>query len=111
MLISSAATGGEIVSAGSDPRFYDDIGCVAADSATPGSAGDGTRTYVRVSGRDEWIEAGRAHYAQPAEAQTPMGSGVMAFATADEARAADRAGRALTWHNVVNGDSPQGARR
>lgn len=102
MLISSTATGGQIVSANEDPRFYDDIGCLAADVAAD-SAGHraATRIYVRLSGRDEWIEAETAHYAQLNEAQTPMGSGVLAFRTADEAQGADRAGRALTWTDVI----------
>lgn len=96
MLISTDSGGGEIVSATEDTRFYDDIGCLAADwEAHHGDA----RAYVRVA--DGWRNVEAASFAQPAAARTAMGSGVVAFAAADEARAVDRAGRALTIGEIV----------
>ena len=75
MLISTDSGGGEIVSATEDTRFYDDIGCLAADwEAHHGDA----RAYVRVAGG--WRDAQAASFAQPADARTAMGSGVVAFA-------------------------------
>ena len=97
MLISSDSGGGEIVSATEATRFYDDIGCLAGDSrARQGSA----RAFVRVAG-GQWTDARAASYAEPADARTAMGSGIAAFATAAAARAADRAGRALTFDEIV----------
>jgi nitrous oxide reductase accessory protein NosL len=98
MLISSENGGGEILSAGEDTRFYDDIGCLAADW---GAHRDGARAFVRL-GSGAWADAQHASYAQPRSARTPMGSGLAALATAAEARAADRAGRALTWNDVMH---------
>jgi len=97
MLISSDRDGGEIVSATEDTRFYDDVGCLAADwEARRGDA----RAYVRVAGG--WRDAEAASFAQPAEARTAMGSGIVAFAAAGDARSADRAGRALTFDQVAH---------
>ena len=97
MLISTDSGGGEIVSATEDTRFYDDIGCLAADWAA--HHGD-ARAFVRVAG-GRWSDAQAASFAQPADARTAMGSGIVAFAAAADARAADRAGRALTFDEVV----------
>lgn len=97
MLISTDRGAAEIVSTGEETRFYDDIGCLAADwEAHQGNA----RSFVRVAdGR--WVDTSDASFAQPAGERTAMGSGVVAFAAAGEARAADRAGRALVFGDVV----------
>jgi nitrous oxide reductase accessory protein NosL len=96
MLISSEANGGEIVSSREETRFYDDIGCLASDWTTHR---DNARAFVRVAGR--WMEASAASYAQPKDSETPMGSGIAAFNTREEARASDRSGRSLTFDEVV----------
>jgi hypothetical protein len=93
MLISSESGAGEIVSARDDTRFYDDIACLAADY----HAGD--IAYVRTG--NAWSEATAASFARPQNARTAMASGYVAFATAAEARAADRDGRALGWGDIV----------
>lgn len=96
MLISTDSGGGEIVSAHEETRFYDDIGCLAADWRA--RSGDG-RAFVRIAG--EWSDATDASFARPAAVATAMGSGIVAFALVAEARAADREGRALTFDEVV----------
>jgi hypothetical protein len=97
MLISNDTGGGEIVSAAEETRFYDDIGCLAGDWITHH---DNAFAYVRLAG-GRWSEAQAASYAQPNGVQTAMASGVAAFATIAEARAADRDGRALTFDDVI----------
>jgi hypothetical protein len=97
MLISTESGGGEIVSATEETRFYDDIGCLAADwVAHHGEA----RAFVRVAG-GTWSDAQAASFAQPAGARTAMDSGIAAFPTAADARVADRTGRALTFGDVL----------
>lgn len=97
MLISTQRGAGQIVSATEDTRFYDDVGCLAADwAARHGEA----RAFVRLAD-GTWSEAQAASFAQPADARTSMGSGVVAFALIADARAADRAGRALTFDDIV----------
>src|SRR6478672_11452796 len=66
MLISTEAGTAQIVSADADTRFYDDVGCLAADWAGHGS---GDRAFVRVAGGD-WIDAAAAVYARPGAART-----------------------------------------
>ena len=104
MLISTDTGGGEIVSAAEDTRFYDDIGCLAAD--WPAHRAD-ARAFVRIAG-GRWSDAQGTSFAQRADARTPMGSGIAAFAAAADARNADRGGRALTFDAVVQ---LSGARR
>jgi hypothetical protein len=103
MLISSETGGGEIVSS-EDTKFYDDVACLAADwlalSAVEGQKrSPQARAFVRV-GR-QWLEAHDASYAQPDGMRTTMGSGVVAFVTMAEASSADRAGRALSFDEVI----------
>jgi hypothetical protein len=97
MLISSDRGAGQIVSTTEDARFYDDVACLAADWAAHHSE---ARAFVRVGG-SEWAAAQTASFAQPGDARTAMGSGVVAFASAADARAADRGGRAQTFDDVV----------
>jgi copper chaperone NosL len=97
MLISTAAGGGEIVARGEDTRFYDDIGCLAAEWP---AKRDRAHAYVRVAG-GRWSEAQAAFYAQSDSVQTAMASGFAAFETNADARVADRAGRALSFDDVI----------
>lgn len=97
MLISTDSGGGQIVSADDDTRFYDDIGCLAADWQA--RSGNG-RAFVRIAG-GRWSDARDASFARPAAVATAMGSGIVAFALVAEARAADREGRALTFDDIV----------
>ena len=104
MLISSEDGTGEILAAGEETRFYDDIGCLAADW---GAHHRSAAVFVHLRG-GAWSDATAAFYARPASARTAMGSGLVAYATADEARAADRSGQSLGWADVVKlaGDLP-----
>ena len=96
MLISSDAGSGQIVSSRDETRFYDDLGCLAADWP---AHRDAATAFVRVAGG--WREARDASFARPAGLSTAMGSGVAAFATIAAARDADRDQRALTFDDVV----------
>lgn len=96
MLISTDTGAGEIVSPRDETRFYDDIGCLAADWQSHDAR---DVAYVRVG--DEWSAVEVAAFAQPAATRTAMGSGWAAYAHVDEARAVDRNRRAHTWDEVV----------
>jgi len=97
MLVSSESGAAQIVSGSEDTRFYDDVGCLAADWDRRGADATG---FVRLSGGG-WSDARAASYARPIDARTAMGSGFVAYPSAEEARAADRDGRALTWDDLV----------
>ena len=98
MLISTDRGAGQVVSTEEDTRFYDDVGCLAADwveqrnQATP---------YVRVY-NSEWKDARKAVYANHTESRTAMGSGLVAFDTEEEARLVSPGSRILTWDDVVS---------
>lgn len=96
MLVSNDVDGGEIVAAGEETRFFDDIGCLAAGWK---ARHENATAFVRVDGT--WSDAGAAWFAESQSVRTPMASGLRAYATADAARANDRAGRALTWDDVL----------
>lgn len=98
MVISTDAGGGQIVSPSAETRFYDDLGCLAADWTR--HRGGGVRAFVRLV-NGTWSDAADASYARPDGARTPMGSGFAAYATIAEARQADPDGRALTFDEVV----------
>jgi len=104
MLVSSESGAAEIVSARDETRFYDDVGCLATDWAKrlEQRAAEATiaTPFVRL-GTGGWTDARTAWFARPASARTAMGSGLVAYATADEAKAADRDGRALAWSEVT----------
>ena len=97
MLISSEAGSAEMLPASADTRFYDDVGCLAADWSQRGGK---EATFVHLSA-GRWIDARQASYARPSGARTAMGSGFVAFSTIDEARAADADGRVFTFDDVV----------
>ena len=97
MLISTESGGGQILSAVEEPRFYDDLGCLAADWHDHGA---GAHAYVRLADGG-WVDAATAVYARPADARTAMGSGLAAYASADEARTADSGGRLMIFADVV----------
>ena len=96
MLISTDRGAAEVVPADGDTRFYDDVGCLAADwRAHAASARAFVRTY---SG--PWVDAASAVYAKPPGARTAMGSGFVAFATAADAQASS-AGGVMTFDQVL----------
>jgi copper chaperone NosL len=96
MVVSREADSAEWVARGEDPRFYDDIGCLATDDLP---SRDRSARFVHVGSR--WEEAETVFFARPAGASTPMGYGVIAFASRQEAAARDRANRARTWAELV----------
>ena len=97
MLISSDAHAAQSQAHGRATRFFDDIGCLAADPDA--SANDANRYVKLVSGA--WSTVDSAWFARSATASTPMDYGILAFASADEARAADRDGKAHEWPSIV----------
>jgi len=97
MLISSERGTGEIVSPTDDTRFYDDVACLAADWV---QHPDRTLAFVRLA-TGPWSAARTAWYARPEGSRTAMGSGLVAFASEAEARAADRAHRALRFDEII----------
>jgi hypothetical protein len=97
MMVSREADSAQWVSTAEDVRFYDDIGCLAAENHRP--AGRNAR-FVRVSGT-RWALAESAFYARPVDASTPMGYGFVGFSTRKGAAERDREGKSRTWEELV----------
>ena len=97
MMISSERGDAQVLHAGRDPRFYDDIGCLAADRA---AWQDGGIPYVMTE-TGGWTRADAAFYARPAEVHTAMNYGFTAYAAQTDASRLDREGKALRWDDVL----------
>jgi copper chaperone NosL len=91
MVISDARTVGQVVSRDGEPRFFDDLGCLRTwlGQNRPGSD---HVIYVADHRTGVWVPADRAVFASSSRVDTPMGSGLLAYAdkasmTADSAAA------------------------
>ncbi|HWC65124.1 MAG TPA: hypothetical protein VG777_03500 [Thermoanaerobaculia bacterium] len=96
MMISEIGDAAEYVSPKEDTRFYDDLGCAAADAGRVPIRG---KFFVRADGGTKWIAADDAFFAKTAE-RTPMGYGYLAFSTEARAAASDAQRRALRWADL-----------
>ena len=109
MTIVDAKLASQIVAAGEEPRFFDDLGCLAAYlSGHP--AGSGARIYVADHRSGQWVEASAALFGRDEALPTPMNSHLFAHASA-ESRAADtsvRGERTLTSSEVLGPQAVSG---
>ena len=87
MTVSDRRLAAQIVSRGDDPRFFDDLNCLALYLREHRQPIDG-RVFVADHRTGDWVLASSAVYTRVPHAATPMGSGLVAHATADS-RAAD----------------------
>jgi nitrous oxide reductase accessory protein NosL len=99
MMISEIADAAQYVSPREETRFYDDLGCAAADAGRVPIRG---RFFVRADGGARWIAADEAFYAKTGD-RSPMGYGYFAFSTQAQATARGANGRALRWGDVGGG--------
>jgi hypothetical protein len=96
MMVSEIGDAAEYVSPKEDTRFYDDIGCAAADAGRVPIRG---KFFVRADGGTRWIAADDAFFARTGD-RTPMGYGFWAFSTESQAKARDAQHRALRWADL-----------
>ena len=96
MVISREAQSAQWVVPGEETRFYDDIGCLATDSSQEATGG---ARFVQADGG--WRAAEAVFYARPPGESTPMGYGVVAFQSREQAAARDQRGTARTWGDLV----------
>jgi copper chaperone NosL len=81
MAVSDARFAAQLVAPGEEPRFFDDIGCLAT-FVKAGRAPAGATAFVTDYRTRDWIRADRAVYARVPGLQTPMGSQLVAHADA-----------------------------
>ena len=95
MTVSAARFASQIVAPGEEPRFFDDLGCLAAHLRNRPPLPSGAVVYVADHRTREWAVAASAVFTKAAGLDTPMGSGVVAHASptsrdADPAAAAGK---------------------
>lgn len=81
MAMSDTHVAAQIVARGEEPRFFDDIGCLAGwlkDARAP----EGAIAFVADHRTAQWVRAGAAVYTHAPRVSTPMGSSIIAHADA-----------------------------
>jgi len=81
MAVSDGRFAAQLVAPGEVPRFFDDLGCLAA-FLNARMAPAGAVAFVADHRTKEWIRADRAVYLRVAGLETPMGSKLLAYADA-----------------------------
>jgi copper chaperone NosL len=81
MAVSTAVFASQLVAPGENPRFFDDLGCLA-DFLRARKAPSGAAAFVADHRTKAWVRADRAVYTRVSGLETPMGSHVIAHADA-----------------------------
>jgi copper chaperone NosL len=112
MPVSEARLASQLVAAGEEPLFFDDLGCLR-DYLIQHPAVRGTVAYVVDHRSGAWILAGRAVFSKCGGIETPMGSHLVAHADAAsrEADPATRGGAAVPPREIFGPSGPPGAAR
>jgi len=78
MAVSAAGVAAQVVAPGEDPRFFDDIGCLASFLREHPEQPAGAIAYVIDHRTRVWARADGARYTRVPELDTPMGSHLVA---------------------------------
>ena len=109
MAVSDRRVAAQVVERGEEPRFFDDIGCLAKFLAERGQRE--AAVYVADHRTGEWTPAASAVYSRLPRASTPMASGLVAHATQESrAQDAEAGGSVPVEASSVIGDRGSGAR-
>lgn len=87
MSVSDARFAAQLTAPGREPKFFDDLGCLRDWLKASREAGPWT-AWAADHRTKEWVRFPEAAFARSATAQTPMNSGLLAWASA-ASRAAD----------------------
>ena len=79
MVISNARTAGQVISRAGEPRFFDDLGCLRTWLGQ-NRPGPDHGIYVADHRTGAWVPADRAVFVSSSRVETPMGSGLLAYA-------------------------------
>lgn len=80
MAVSAAGVAAQVVAPGEDPRFFDDIGCLASFLKEHREQPAGAIAYVVDHRTRTWVRADGAFYTRVPDLDTPMGSHLVAHA-------------------------------
>lgn len=82
MTVSDRRFAGQIVAPGEQPLFFDDIGCLGNHVKSATGLPRGAIAYVADHQTEAWVTAKEATYTRVERIATPMGSHLIAHATA-----------------------------
>jgi copper chaperone NosL len=111
MAVSEARFAGQLVAPAEDPRFFDDLGCLAAYLKGTPSRPKGALAYVADHRTKAWVAAGKAVYTKVPGLETPMGSHLIAHLdpASREADPVAKAGSPVTPAEVFGTSLPAAA--
>jgi copper chaperone NosL len=112
MAVSNPRFASQLVAPGEEPRFFDDLGCLAGYLLHHPGLPPGSAAFVADHRSGEWVPAASAVFTRVAGLDTPMGSHVLAHASA-ASRDADpdaRGGSAADPHGFFGGLLPESSR-
>jgi copper chaperone NosL len=81
MAVSEARFASQLVAPGEEPRFFDDLGCLAS-YLKAGRAAAAATAFVADHRTRAWVRADQAVYTRVNDLATPMGSHLIAHADA-----------------------------
>jgi copper chaperone NosL len=108
MAVSEARFAGQVVAPSEEPRFFDDVGCLARYLSSAKALPPRAVAYVADHRTKAWVRADRAVYTAVGSLSTPMGSHLIAHADA-ASRAADPAAGSGTPRTPADVFGPGGA--
>ena len=98
MTVSASDVVAQLVAPGEEPRFFDDVGCLAAFLKAQAHQPDGAIAYVIDHRTRTWVRADRAVYTRVPDLDTPMGSNLVAHSDAESRRADPLTARGSITH-------------
>lgn len=105
MIVSEARYAAGLVDAAGASRNFDDVGEMIMTVREEGL--QGRRAWAHDLHSEQWIDATTAVYVQGALEMTPMGTGIVALATREDAEAFAREGEGegtpLSWDEAIAG--------
>ncbi|MER3436159.1 MAG: hypothetical protein C4346_00145 [Chloroflexota bacterium] len=101
MIISEERFAGGLVESDGDALLFDDPGELVTQVQEEGL--NGRRVWVHDYMTKEWIDGTQASFVVDDDLMTPMGTGVVALKTREEAErlAAEKGGQVMTWQEIV----------
>ena len=85
MAISEKRYAAEIIDQEENVMKFDDIGCMLRYRDAAGATLEPAAIFVTDFETREWLPADKAYFSRPANAKTPMGSGIVANADKEKA--------------------------
>jgi len=112
MAVSPAGVTAQVVAPGEEPRFFDDIGCLASFLKEHAEQPPGAIAYVVDHRTRAWVWAAGASYTRVPDLETPMGSHLIAHADARSRQddAVTSRGTAAAVADVFGARLPPGGR-